>query len=225
MGRTLSYDEARRAYDRIGAFQDRQTFYEGPPLADLCAHARFEEAHAVVELGCGTGRFAAELLEERLPADARYVGVDVSDTMLRLARERTARFGERARIRRSDGSPKLDLPDASFDRFVSTYVLDLLSPEDVGAVVAEAHRLLTPDGLLCLAGLTRGTTPLARAATWIWEGVHRLSPALVGGCRPLELTGFLPAADWEIRHRRVLAPFALASEVIVAAPRKTDRPD
>lgn len=176
-----------------------------------------DEARAVVEFGCGTGRFAAELLDERLPADARYVGVDQSPTMVRLARERTDRFGERVEIRRSDGSPKLDLPEASFDRFVSTYVLDLLSPEDVAAVLEEAHRVLTPGGLLCLAGLTHGTTPIARTVTWLWERVHALRPALVGGCRPLSLRDFLPASDWEIRHRHVFAPFGLASEVVVAA--------
>ena len=217
--RTLSRAAARRVYDRIGSFQDRQLFYEGPPLADLCAHARFEEARAVVEFGCGTGRFAAELLAGRLPAEARYVGVDQSATMVRLARERIAPFGARAEIRQSDGAPALDLPDASCDRFVSTYVLDLLSVEDVRAVLAEARRLLEPGGLLCLAGLTPGETPAARATTWVWRRLHRLRPSLVGGCRPLALAGFLSEAEWALRHRRVLAPFSLASEVVVAARR------
>lgn len=207
-------------YDRIGSFQDRQVFYEGVALEDLCAHARFEQAHAVLEFGCGTGRFAAELLDARLPADARYVGVDQSSTMLRLARERTARFGERAEIRGTGGAPKLDLPDASFDRFVSTYVFDLLSVADVAALLAEAQRLLVPEGRLCLTGLTRGATPLTRATTWIWQRVHQLRPQLVGGCRPLELVPFLSNGDWEILHHRVVAPFAIASEVIVATPRK-----
>ncbi len=220
MERTLSRAEARRLYDRVGTLQDRQLFYEGPPLADLCAHAHFEEAESVVEFGCGTGRFAAELLAERLPPAARYVGVDQSATMVRLARARIAPFGARAEIRLSDGSPALDLPDASCDRFVSSYVLDLLSLEDVRDVLAEARRLLAPGGLLCLTGLTRGTTWTARVSGWVWQRIHRLRPSLVGGCRPLELADFLSAADWELRHRRVLAPFALASEVVVAARRR-----
>lgn len=219
--RTLSHDEARRFYDRFGARQDSQHFYEGPAVEDLCTHARFGEAHSVVELGCGTGRFAAELLERRLPPEARYLGLDVSETMVALARERTARFGERAEIRRTDGAPTIPGADGSFDRVVSTYVLDLLAEADIRAALAEARRVLCADGgLLCLAGLGPGATSVSRLVAALWSRVHRLRPQLVGGCRPLEVLSFLSEAEWEVRHHRLLAPYGIPSEVVVAAPRR-----
>ena len=52
----LSRQEARAVYDRIGAWQDTQAFYEGPALDALIAHGSFEDARAVFEVGCGTGR-------------------------------------------------------------------------------------------------------------------------------------------------------------------------
>jgi trans-aconitate methyltransferase len=84
----LTPEQARRVDDRIGRAQDWQRFYEHAATAELVAHARFDEARAVVDLGCGTGRFAAQLLGEHLPPAATYVGVDLSPTMVTLASER-----------------------------------------------------------------------------------------------------------------------------------------
>jgi hypothetical protein len=119
-------------------------------------------------------------------------------------------------VLQSDGDPQTGEPPASYDRFVSTYVLDLLSDDDIRAVLAEATRLLKPGGLLCLVGLTHGCTPASRVVARVWSAVHRLSPALVGGCRPLDLTPHLQAETWTIRTHRRLSAFGVPSEVVVA---------
>ncbi|HKJ23663.1 MAG TPA: class I SAM-dependent methyltransferase [Myxococcota bacterium] len=214
--RTLSHEEARHFYDRFGARQDSQLWYEREAIARLCAHLDLDPAQSVVELGCGTGRFAAELLDGLLPPDARYLGLDVSATMVELARQRTARFGERVEIRQTDGAPRIDAPDGAFDRFVSTYVLDLLSEADVRAVLAEAHRVLAPGGRLGLASLTRGESLLSRGLTRAWEAVHRLNPLWVGGCRPLALAGFVADGGWTVLHHECVEQVGIASEVLVA---------
>jgi hypothetical protein len=41
----------------------------------------------------------------------------------------------------SDGSPRIPESDHSFDRFVSTYVFDLLAPGFIDRLLSEAHRL------------------------------------------------------------------------------------
>jgi SAM-dependent methyltransferase len=215
-GRTLSHREAQRFYDRFGARQDSQAFYERPALERLLPQLELGGARALLEFGCGTGRLAAELLAQRLPAGCRYLGVDSSRTMALLARARVAPFGARAEVRHSDGSPRIAEPDRSFDRFVSSYVLDLLSEDDIRALLAEAERLLAPGGLLGIVGLTRGETPLARAVGSVWERVHRLRPALVGGCRAVEVAPFLRERAFRLRERSVLAPYGIASEVVVA---------
>jgi SAM-dependent methyltransferase len=218
-GRALSHDEARRVYDRIGAWQDSQAFYEDRAVGLLLRHADFESAARVFEFGCGTGRFAEGLLSRRLAPTATYQGVDLSPRMVALARERLAPWAARARVRQSDGSPPDEEPAASCDRFVSNFVLDLLSEEDIASVLRAAHRMLEPNGLLCLVGLTPGKGRLARLVSRAWSGLHALRPALVGGCRPLELQAWVRPPDWEIlRHERV-ASFGVTSEVVVARPR------
>ncbi len=142
----LSREDARRFYDRFGAKQDGQGWYEDPPLRALVDHTDLADATAVVEFGCGTGRFAEELLEHHLNARATYLGVDASSTMVDLATDRLARFSGRAEVRLTGGEPRIPVADDGADRFLSTYVLDLLSAEDVAAALAEAARVLAQAG-------------------------------------------------------------------------------
>ncbi len=216
MARTLSHHQARAVYDRIGAGQDRQGFYEDAAVADLIAHLGLDDARAVLEFGCGTGRLAATLLAAHLGPDCRYLALDSSPTMARLAQGKLAPWAGRAEVRLSDGSMELGVGAGEFDRFLSAYVLDLLSEVDIGLVVAEAHRVLAADGRLGLVGLTSGRTPLARLVSGLWRTVHRLEPRLVGGCRPLELTEFLAADRWHIEHHNVVSPWGISSEIVVA---------
>jgi len=213
----------RSFYDRMGAKQDTQCWYEDPATADLTAHADFEHARAVFELGCGTGRFAAGLLDGRLPAHARYDAVDMSPTMLGLARERLAPFGDRVQVGRTDGALRFDRADAACDRFVANYVLDLLSEADIAAALGEAARLLADGGLLCIASLGHGAGPVSRAVAGLWSLIHRLRPMLVGGCRPLDLAPFIDSNTWTVRHRRTVVARGIPSEVIVAARRARAR--
>lgn len=215
-GTVLSHDEARGFYDRFGSRQDRQAFYEDTALRELVAHGGFGEAAAVLEFGCGTGRFARELLSGYLPADATYVGFDISSTMVELASKRLASFGPRVEVRKSDGVPRLPVETEGFDRVVSNYVLDLLSEGDIEAFLHEAWRVLREGGLLCVTGLTRGSKPLSRAVSWIWSRVHTLRPSLVGGCRPLVVAPLLPNDAWRVRHHQVVVSWGIASEVLVA---------
>jgi ubiquinone/menaquinone biosynthesis C-methylase UbiE len=216
--RTLTRAEAQRFYNRMGAKQDTQWFYEDPATRALVAHAAFDKATAVFELGCGTGRFGAELLATHLPPAATYLGCDLSATMVDLARARLAPFGARAQVRQTTGSPTVEVADASFDRVVSNYVLDLLSRADAISFVAEARRLLVPEGRLCLVSLTHGTTALSRGVTALWKCIYRLRPNLVGGCRPIELLDAVAPPEWRIEYRAVVVAFGVPSEVLVARP-------
>jgi SAM-dependent methyltransferase len=217
----LSPTEIRAFYDRFGSRQDSQGFYEDAALEDLVAHARFEEAENVFEFGCGTGRFAEKLLALSLPASATYLGCDLSATMVDLAARRLARFGERARVIRTDGGVRFPVRDGSVDRVIATYVLDLLSEADVAEFLREALRALVPAaGRLCLVSLTKGATPLSRSVSTAWAAVYRLSPRLVGGCRPIRLADRLDPLSWETRHHRVVVAFGVPSEVLIARTRR-----
>jgi ubiquinone/menaquinone biosynthesis C-methylase UbiE len=214
----LSHEEARRFYDRFGAKQDWQRFYEDPAVRDLVSNLSLSTARSVVEFGCGTGRLAEALLSGHLRADGEYLAVDISATMVSLAQERLGRFGPRAKVLQTTGETTLDAPDAGFDRFLSTYVLDLLTEDDISSLILEAHRVLVSGGLIGLASLTHGFTALSKVVEKVWVSLHRLRPALVGGCRPIVLEQFIDNR-WMIRHRGQTVSFGVPSEVLVAEKR------
>lgn len=218
---TLSHEEARAFYDWFGARQDSQGFYEDPALSDLVAHADFGEARSVFEFGCGTGRFAERLLSGWLPSDCRYQATDISATMVRLAQARLAPWGERARVAQTSGAISVPAPNASFDRFITCYVLDLLSEPDIRQLLAEANRVLMPSGLLCLAGSTGGASLSARIVGVLWQTLFRLQPKLVGGCRAIVAREYLGDRDWSVRHHNVVTRFGISSEVLVACSTRT----
>ena len=215
----LTAEQVRRVYDRIGRAQDWQRFYEDAATADLVAHAGFDTADAVVELGCGTGRFAAELLARHLRAEATYAAVELSPRMVALASDRLWRWRDRATVSLVDGHATIPARDGAADRFVANYVFDLLGPEETRSKLAEARRVLAPGGLLCAAGLTSGEHGVARNVSRAWRGIWARWPALVGGCRPVRLVDALDPAAWEINHHRVVVAWGIPSEVVIAARR------
>jgi demethylmenaquinone methyltransferase/2-methoxy-6-polyprenyl-1,4-benzoquinol methylase len=213
---TLSHAEAQRFYDRLGSVQDWQWPFEQPAREKMVEQMALGDAAAVFELGCGTGRFAKDLLERHLPIEARYLAVDVSDTMLRLSRRSLERFGPRVEVRPSGGSLRFVAADGGFDRWISTYVLDLLSESDIALALSEAQRLLKPGGRIGLVSLTHGATPLAQRIERIWLALHRRAPAWTGGCRPLALASHLDPDAWAVRHHEVVTSLGISSEVVVA---------
>lgn len=208
----------KRFYDRFGSRQDRQGFYEDAALDEVFDHADVSTARAIVEFGCGTGRLAERVLAATTTAS--YVGFDVSTMMVALARERLATFRGRARVDQlATGAVHLPLPDGSADRFVSTYVLDLLSPHDIGTVLEEAHRVIVPGGRLCLVSLTTGSSIRSRLVAGLWRFAFSVRPQLVGGCRPIRLGPYCDQMAWEVLHHRTVVRWAIPSEVLIARRR------
>jgi len=212
----LSHEDARSTYDRIGSIQDTQGFYEDRATDLLLDHGDFQSAAALFEFGCGTGRFALRLFKDWLSPEARYRGVDLSPKMVSLARARLAPYSPRAQVLLTEGGPPVDEPTESYDRFVSNYVFDLLSEEEICAILREAHRMLRGNGLLCLTGLSTGIGPLSNAVARIWSWVQARRPSAVGGCRPIDVLPLLSSSSWNVRHHTKLIRFGITSEVLVA---------
>jgi len=213
----LSPSAVKQFYDRFGTRQDSQAFYEDRALDDLIAHAAFPQARTIVEFGCGTGRLARQILM-RSP-EASYDGFDVSTTMVNLAQDSLASFGNRASVHQLEpGTIHLPVADQSTDRLISTYVLDLLPPADIDTFFGEAQRVLRSDGRLCLVSLTNGTSAFPRFVARLWTRIHRLRPQLVGGCRPIELGEWCDGAHWDILHQRTRVSWGIPSGVLVARP-------
>ena len=106
----------------------------GSPLGDV-------SGLDVVELGCGTAYFSAQLARR----GARPVGVDPTPAQLATARRMMERTGISFPLVEAPGE-RVPLPDASFDLAVSEFGASLWA--DPALWIAEAARLLRPGGRL-----------------------------------------------------------------------------
>jgi ubiquinone/menaquinone biosynthesis C-methylase UbiE len=96
----------------------------------------------VLEVSCGRGggaSFVSRTFEPR-----RYLGVDLSEENIKLARSRVARSGLSFSIGNAE---QLDLADASFDVVINIEASHLY--DDRGRFFAEALRVLRPGGFFC----------------------------------------------------------------------------
>ncbi len=96
----------------------------------------------ILDAGCGTGRLTADLLEA-LP-QGHVVGIDLSQNMVKSAREHLKPFGSRVTLLACDF---LHLPFTNiFDGIVSTSAFHWVLDHD--RLFANVHRALIPGGFL-----------------------------------------------------------------------------
>ena len=107
----------------------------------------------VLEIGCGTGT-----MFQYYGRDAQVEAIEPESDFLAIALSRAQRSGGRIHAAEGNGT-QLAYPDASFDAVV--FGLVLCSVESVVDVLAEAHRVLRPDGRLRALEHVRSEQPLA----------------------------------------------------------------
>jgi len=108
----------------------------------------------VLDVGCATG----ELVANAARAGAEVAGIDISEGMLRVARERfeaSALKGKTALYHA--GVTELDelFADNAFDVITATLVFSELYPAERIWAMTEFHRILKPSGMLVLADEVR----------------------------------------------------------------------
>jgi ubiquinone/menaquinone biosynthesis C-methylase UbiE len=95
----------------------------------------------VLDVGCGTGRAVAALADRYL---ARAWGIDPSPEMVEVARGRIPR-GAQVKVGRAEDLP---FKEGWFERVLMWLTVHLVSGSEA---LAEARRVLTPDGRLVIA--------------------------------------------------------------------------
>jgi phosphatidylethanolamine/phosphatidyl-N-methylethanolamine N-methyltransferase len=180
----------------------------------------------VLEVGVGTGISLPDYSRAH-----RVFGVDISDAMLRKARERVAELG----LSHVEGlevmdAERLAFPDASFDVVVAQYVVTAVpNPE---AALDEFARVVKPDGEIIIlsrigaeAGLRRSVerwfAPAARKLGWrtefAWERYMRWAER-ADGIRLIERRSIPPLGHFSlIRFGKVNPDAAAAPQAGLAA--------
>jgi ubiquinone/menaquinone biosynthesis C-methylase UbiE len=166
------------------------------------------DGETVLEVAVGTGLSFRHLL--RTNPNGWTEGVDLTPAMLRRARRRAERApANRYRLYLGDAYA-LDADDDTFDGVLNSYMFDLLPVDDFVPVLREFKRVLCPGGRIVQVNMT----PPERWYQRGWEGLYRLHPALLGGCRGVQTAPFLREAGFVNVRRRFVSQWTFPSEVV-----------
>ena len=156
----------------------------------------------VLDVGSGPGLLAVEMAAAVGPS-GRVCGIDVSDSMLALARGRKSALDSAPLEYLSGGVERLPYQDGAFDVAVSTQVLEYVP--DIPAALAEIRRVLRPGGRLLVLDTDWdsivwrcGDRDRMRRVLKAWEQ-HLADPHL-----PRRLIGELAAAGFDADVPRVM---------------------
>src|SRR6266571_2701479 len=125
-------------------------------------------AQAVLDVACGTGGVMAQLAR-CCPPTACLVGVDFTEAMLRIGRQRLATAAPAHRVYLCVGDAHcLPHPEKSFEAV--TMMFGIRNFADPAAGLAECYRVLRPEGHL---GLVEFSWPRGRALQMVYGGYLR----------------------------------------------------
>jgi 2-polyprenyl-3-methyl-5-hydroxy-6-metoxy-1,4-benzoquinol methylase len=132
---------------------------EGLEPPDFAMRRRFLLEHVnagdrVLDVGCGEGRFTAELAR----AGAHAIGIDVAEEPLRRARARHPELD----VRLVDGDGSWELADAGFDVVWAGETIEHV--RDTAVWLSEIRRVLRSGGSLLVSTPAHGSLTLMRVA-------------------------------------------------------------
>jgi S-adenosylmethionine-diacylgycerolhomoserine-N-methlytransferase len=173
--------------------------------AILRAVAEVARPTAILEVGCGTGKNLVSLC--RLFPRADVTGVDLSETMLAVARRKTAPLGPRVRLIHSAYGPAF-ATGRPCDLVLFSYALSMFNPGFAEAITT-ARRDLAPGGHIAVVDFHDTHLPLFER----WMGMNHVR--MDGQLQPL-LT-----AHFEARINRLPSAYIRGWRYLLFVGRKT----
>jgi phospholipid N-methyltransferase len=207
--------------------------FEEKAVASMLEHCDLHPGQVVVEIGPGSGALAEQILH-RITNDGaisnrpQYYGVDVSETMHHLAKKRLQSYIDRgsAVVEKTDATHDyVDFVSVPVDRFVVSYVFDLLDSKEIERMLAIMKNKLrtnedgsaSGDAKICVVNFTYGYDPISRVVTNIWQMIYYvLGGGLFGGCRPLDMIKYLtPESGLTQQFLGMLHQYGMPSQIVV----------
>ncbi len=141
----MSLDSVRKTFTQWAPHYDAIHAWSLPHRRAARLALGVKPGDRVLEVGCGTGLNFAHL-RQLVGETGSILGIDLTPAMLEVARQRISRSGwNNVDVREADAA-RLPLPEASFDKVICTYALNII-PDYIRAI-AEMRRVLVIGGQL-----------------------------------------------------------------------------
>lgn len=148
------------AYDMLAPTYERVLVPLFRPIAKrMMQRVDLRPGWSVLDAGTGTG-LVALLGAPRVGKDGKIIGVDASEGMLAIARQKAERFGFSQCEFRTGDLNALDFPDGTFSACLSQFALHHTNLE---RSLAELARVLAPGGTLVIQDWAGETSPFHQA--------------------------------------------------------------
>jgi ubiquinone/menaquinone biosynthesis C-methylase UbiE len=170
--------------------------------------AAIQDGEKVLEVALGTGLNFVEILKRN--PNGWVDGIDVSMKMVEKAKKRIYKTGQRNYTLYLCDCRHLPFDDGTFDVIMTQFLLDILPVEDFIPILLEFKRVLKHGGRIILVNMTKGENWLNQ----IYEGIYRLKPPLLAGCRGVLAQPFLEKIGFEELKREFVSQLGFPSEVI-----------
>ena len=157
----------------------------------------------ILDVASGTAGVALQLAARTAGEhrQARVVGVDLTEKMLRQGQRRVAAAGGADRITLMAGrAEQLPFPDASFDALTFTYLLRYV--RDPQATLAELARVLKPGGVMASLEFCVPTGAFWHPAWWAYTRVVLPAGGLLLGGREWYRVGRFLGPNISAHYRR-----------------------
>lgn len=206
-----THDEIVRKYNRIASIYDLfGILMESKARQRALDIAAIKNGEKVLEVALGTGLNFVEVLKKN--PRGWVEGIDVSTKMLKRAKRRISKIGQRNYRLHLCDCRHLPFEDGTFDILMNQYMFDILPVEDFTPILLEFKRVLQDGGRIVLVNMTKGEKWLNQ----IYEEIYKLKPPLLAGCRGIVVEPFLEAIGFNEIQRQFVSQLGFPSEVVRA---------
>lgn len=189
--------EARSFYHRLSPYYDTLAGSEKKFIRAGLRLLDPEPGDRILEIGSGTG-FALLQIARKLNNNGHVYGIDIAPGMIRVAQKKL-------REHQAEKNVSLILDDAHILPFKSesmsavfmSFTLELFHTQQIPRVLKECHRVIVPDGRMCVVSLSKGTSKTIIRQAYEW--LHEKFPTVLD-CRPIPVDAFLKDNGFQIQE-------------------------
>jgi len=207
----IPHNEIVALYDNLAAVWDVWSrMLESRARTRAVSLAAVGDGQTYLDAAAGTGLTFRDIV--RRNPNGENVGIDQSEGMLSIARQRlTPLKGFHHELRK--GTPfALPAQDASIDVLMSCFLFDLIPFTWMDTILTEFRRVLKSDGKLIMVHMTEAPHIFAG----VYGLIYRLAPRAVGARRGVCLSERLVHNGFHVERREYVQQLLFPAEVIRA---------